>query len=82
MVIYWKPYEREANHCYLDEGQTANEVIQLLLGKYNLVVTYVFRSAHHKIRLNLTPTQTQIVQSKVRWLQEDQFQRMEHPHKL
>ncbi|KAL6354836.1 hypothetical protein LRP88_12193 [Fusarium phalaenopsidis] len=39
MAIDWKPYEREVNHWYLDEGQTANEVIQLLLGKYNLAVT-------------------------------------------
>ncbi|KAJ4156621.1 hypothetical protein NW754_008254 [Fusarium falciforme] len=39
MAIDWKLYEREVNRWYLDEGKTANEVIQLLLGKYNLAVT-------------------------------------------
>ncbi|RSL82023.1 hypothetical protein CEP51_005444 [Fusarium floridanum] len=39
MAIDWKPYEREVNRWYLDEGKTANEVIQLLLRKYNLEVT-------------------------------------------
>ncbi|RSM15441.1 hypothetical protein CDV31_005034 [Fusarium ambrosium] len=40
MAIDWKPYEREVNRWYLHEGKTANEVIQLLLGKYNLEVTH------------------------------------------
>ncbi|RMJ12422.1 hypothetical protein CDV36_007934 [Fusarium kuroshium] len=39
MAIDWKPYEREVNRWYLHEGKTANEVIQLLLRKYNLEVT-------------------------------------------
>ncbi|KAL2670662.1 hypothetical protein Neosp_014451 [[Neocosmospora] mangrovei] len=39
MAIDWKLYERDVNRWYLDEGKTANEVIQLLHENHNLRVT-------------------------------------------
>ncbi|RSL65990.1 hypothetical protein CEP53_003526 [Fusarium sp. AF-6] len=39
MAIDWKPYERQVNRWYLDEGKTANEVIQLLFENHGLEVT-------------------------------------------